>query len=222
MPKSFHCSKCQKEHERPVGKKCQMKLAVESFSSTSEVAASSSTSDSPAVLDQILNKLQQIGEHMELMDRRVRRTEAALEQGSSHVSPLPSTSRGQHGTATVSNHSIMVPDSNVTEANVDQSVVPSIEFLRSNESVQCEVEKHLAELRTLNESTTKGRVKSQRGGPGDIFVKKSVDWPQNFILTGNQKTRPTHDDLSITQWVSGFVKGRKIRTISLGYAQLLS
>ena len=171
MPKVFHCSKCQKEHERPVGKKCQVKLAGESFSSTSEVAASSSTSDSPAVSDQILSKLQQTGEQMELMDRRVRRTEAALEQGSSHVSPLPSTSRSQHGTATVSNHSITVPDSNVTEANFDQSVVPSIEFLRSNESVQCEVEKRLAELRTLNESATKGRMRSQRGGPGDIFVK---------------------------------------------------
>ena len=206
MPKVFHCSKCQKEHERPVGKKCQVKLAGESFSSASEVAASSSTSDSPAVSDQILSKLQQIGEQMELMDRRVRRTEAALEQGTSHVSLLPSTSRSQHGTATVSNHSITVPDSNVMEANVDQSVVPSIEFLRSNESVQCEVEKRLPELRTLNESATKGRVKSQRGGPGDIFVKKSVDWPQNFILTGNQKTRPTYDDLSITQWVSGFVR----------------
>ena len=72
--------------------------------------------------------------------------------------------------------------------------------------MQCEVEKRLAELRTLNESATKGRVKSQRGGPGEIFVKKSVDWPQNFILTGNQKTRPTYDDLSITQWVSGFVR----------------
>ena len=63
----------------------------------------------------------------------------------------------------------------------------------SNESIQCEVEKHLAELRTLNESTNKGRVKAQCGGPGDIFVKKSVDWPENFILTGNQKTRPTFD-----------------------------
>ena len=205
MPKVFHCSKCQKEHERPVGKKCQVKWAGESFSSTSEVAASS-TSDSPAVSDQILSKLQQIGEQMVSMDRRVRRTEVALEQGSSHVSQLPSTSRSQHGTATVSNHSITIPDSNVTEANFDQKVVPSIEFLRSNKSVQCEVEKRLVELRTLNESATKGKVKSQRGGPGDIFVKKSVDWPQNFILTGNQKTRPTYDDLSITQWVSGFVR----------------
>ena len=33
-----------------------------------------------------------------------------------------------------------------------------------------------------------------------------MDWPQNFILTGNQKTRPSSDDLNITQWVSGFVR----------------
>ena len=32
-----------------------------------------------------------------------------------------------------------------------------------------------------------------------------VDWPQNFILKGNRKTRPTYNDLTITQWVSRFV-----------------
>ena len=90
------------------------------------------------------------------------------------------------------------------ETNADQSVVPSIKFLRSNESIQCEVEKCLAELHTLNATASKGRVKSQRVGPGDIFVKKSVDWPQNFILMVSHKTRPTYDDL--TQWVSGFMR----------------
>ena len=133
------------------------------------------------------------------MDRREQCTKAALEQSNSRVSPLPSMSQSQPGSSTVSN-------SNAMETNADQSVVPSIEFLRSNESIHCEVEKRLAELRTLNEPASKGRVKSQHGGPGDIFVKKSVDWPQNFILTGSQKTRPTYDDLSITQWVSGFVR----------------
>ena len=92
------------------------------------------------------------------------------------------------------------------ETNADQSVVPSIEFLSGKESIQCEVEKRLAELRTLNDTASKGRGKFQRGGPGDIFVKKSGVWPQNFILTGSQKTRPSYDDLSITQWVSGFVR----------------
>ena len=46
-------------------------------------------------------------------------------------------------------------------------------------------------------------MKSQRGGPGEIPVKKVVGWPPNFILTRNRKSRPTYDDLTITQWVSG-------------------
>ena len=74
----------------------------------------------------------------------------------------------------------MVSNSNATETNTYQSVVPSIEFLRNNDSIQCEIEKR-AELRSINETASKGRVKSQHGGSGDIFVKKSVDWPQHFI-----------------------------------------
>ena len=34
-----------------------------------------------------------------------------------------------------------------------------------------------------------------------------MDWPQNFILTGSRKTRPSYDDLTMAQWVSGFVRG---------------
>ena len=75
-----------------------------------------------------------------------------------------------------------------------QSVVPSMSYL-----------KRLIELRYFNESANKGRVKSQRGGSGESFVKKSVDWPQHFILTGTDKTRPSYDDLTIIQWVSRFV-----------------
>ena len=86
------------------------------------------------------------------------------------------------------------------------SVIPSLEFLRNNESLQAQVEKRLAELKNVNELATRGRTKSQRGGPSDVTVKKLIDWPQNFILTGAHKTRPTYNDLTITQWVSGFVR----------------
>ena len=79
-------------------------------------------------------------------------------------------------------------------------------YLRNNESVQSADEKCLAESRNLNETATKGRVKSQRGGPGEVFVKKSVEWPQHFILTGTHKTRLSYDDLIITQWVSRFIR----------------
>ena len=68
------------------------------------------------------------------------------------------------------------------------------------------MDRRLAELRNLNESATRGRVKSQRGGPGEISVKRVVDWPQNFILTGTNKTRPTYDDLSMTQWMAVFIR----------------
>ena len=88
-----------------------------------------------------------------------------------------------------------------TEDTVE-SVVPSLGYLRNNTSIQAEVDKRLSELAQINESATRGRL---RGGPGEILVKKVVDWPQHFILTGNRKSRPTYDNLTVTQWVFGFV-----------------
>ena len=199
MPKVFYCSKCALQHPRPVGKKCQYE--GESFSSDVEVAAppSTETVGTDTVSQQILLQLQQLGDKMDQMDRRVQRTEAALEQGNSQAS-----------NSTVIPHSS--PTSKTLSAGIDtettaESVVPSLGYLRNNVSVQAEVDKRLAELAQMNETATKGRLKSQRGGPGDITVKRIVDWPQNFILTGSRKTRLSYDDLTMAQWVSGFVRG---------------
>ena len=122
---------------------------------------------------------------MDSMDKWVQSTEAALKQGSSHASLAHSSSHKSLNQATVSHGSD-------TASNPVDSLVPSMEYLRSNESLQSEVEKRLADLKNLNEAETRGRVKSQRGGPGKITDKKSVDWPQHFILTGTHKTRPTY------------------------------
>ena len=62
MSKILYCYKWQDEHERPVGKKCQLKLAGESFSSVSEVVAPPSSSGISAVSDQILSQLRLIRE----------------------------------------------------------------------------------------------------------------------------------------------------------------
>ena len=75
--------------------------------------------------------------------------------GRSRVSLLPTTSQSQSQYDTVS-HGV---DSELASS---QSVVPSMSYLRNNESVQHEVEKRLTELRNLNESANKGWVKSQR------------------------------------------------------------
>ena len=146
---------------------------------------------------QILLQLQQLGEKMDNMDRRVQWTEAALDQGNSQASSAVISAKH------LSEKNLV---QGPTSDNVTESVVPSLGYLRENASLQSEVDKRLAELEKLNETATRGRLKSQRGGPGDFSVKRMVDWPQNFILTGSRKTRPTYDDLSITQWVSGFVR----------------
>ena len=196
MPKVFYCSKCTSQHTRPVGKRCQE--AGESLVSDVEVAAppSPSASGVSSMSGQILLQLQQLGDKMDRMDRRVQRTEAALDQGTSQASNAVISATNSPSNLL----NIARPD------NVTESVVPSLGYLRENESLQAEVDKRLADLVKLNETTARGRVKSQRGGPGDFSVKRIVDWPQNFILTGSKKTRPTYDDLTITQWVSGFVR----------------
>ena len=198
MPKVFHCSKCGLQHPRPVGKKCQYK--GESLSSDVEVVAppSTETVGSATVSQQILLQLQQLGDKMDLMDRRVQRTEAALQEGTSQASSSTVTSHNSPNPKVLSNGID-------TEATVE-SVVPSLGYLRGNESVQAEVDKRLAELAQINETATKGRLKSRHGRLGDITVKRIVDWPQNFILTRSRKTRPSYDDLTMAQWVSGFIR----------------
>ena len=73
---------------------------------------------------------------MDSVDKGVQRTEAALEQGSSHVSLAHSSSHKNLNQATVSHGSD-------TAGNAAESVVPSMEYLRSNESLQNKVERRL-------------------------------------------------------------------------------
>ena len=215
MPKVFYCSKCTLQHPRPVGKKCQYE--VESLASDVEDAAPPSTDPAgvATVSDKILLQLQRLGEQMDSMDRRVQRTEAALGQGSQQAS---SSARTSHSPSIQNSESHGIN----TEETVE-SVVPSLGYLRNNNSIQVEVDKRLSELAQINEAATRGRMKSQRGGPREVPVKKVVDWPQHFILTGNRKSRPTYDDLTVTQWVSGFVccmqeeKSGETRTSMLDY-----
>ena len=86
---------------------------------------------------------------MDSIDRRVCKTEGALGQGSSQASSPLNTSQNASNNAV--SHGI------ATESHVTESVVPSMGFLRSNESLQSQVDKRLAELERINETATKGR-----------------------------------------------------------------
>ena len=135
---------------------------------------------------------------MDSVDRRVQCTKAALGQRSQQASSSSGTS-----------HSPSIQNCESRGIDMEdtvESVVPSLGYLRNNTSIQVEVDQRLSELAQINESATRGRMKSQKGGPGEIPVKTVVDWPQHFVLTGNRKSRTTYDDLIVTQWVSGFVR----------------
>ena len=46
----------------------------------------------------------------------------------------------------------------------------------------------------------------KRGVNVDVSVKNKVLWPHEAILGGINRQRVTYDQLSLTQWVQGFVK----------------
>ena len=89
-------------------------------------------------------------------------TNAALGQGSQQASSSSSTSH-KPSIQNCESHGID------TKETVE-SVVPSLGYLRNNTSIQAEVDKRLSELAKINESAIRGRMKSQRGGPGEIPV----------------------------------------------------
>ena len=117
-------------------KKCQLKSG-ESFSGESEVVAPSS--HDVTVSDEILRQLRQLGEKMDSMDKRVQCAEAALEKGHSQDKDIPTTSQGTAGQVTAYD----------VDEDTAQSVVPSLEFLRNNDSLQAQVEQRLTELKNV-------------------------------------------------------------------------
>ena len=165
MPKVFYCFKCTFQYLRPVGKKCQYK--GESLASDVVDAAPPSVDpDSVAtVSDKILLQLQQLGD------------ECLVKDISRQVLPILPVLFVQN----LESHGIDTEDT-------VESVVPSLGYFRNNTSIQAEVNKRLSQLAKNNETATRGRMKSQRGGPREIPVKKVLDWPQNFILTGSRKS----------------------------------
>ena len=49
---------------------------------------------------------------------------------------------------------------------------------------------------------------SHRGGV-DVFVKRQVKWPQEFVLSGTHKERVTYDQLTVSQWMAGFCRSMR-------------
>ena len=164
MPKVRHCLACNGQQKRPVGSKCQFKGDDALEGSTS---STSSAQNSDNLYQEILMALNSVSSRLSIMEQRMDRTEERL-QGTCQQAPSTSSER-----AAVD----MVSDQEESDAE-DDTIIPSSHMLKGSKQIQDAMDQRLKELTTLNE---KGTFKSQRGVQEQIFVKRQVPWPQNYI-----------------------------------------
>ena len=88
----------------------------------------------------------------------------------------------------------------------EASNVPSLHTLRNDRPIQDQIQDRLRELSGIDKRGTDKKIKSQRGGAVNIFVKERVKWPHEYVLAGNTKDRITYNQLNITQWMAGFCR----------------
>ena len=83
MPKVFHCSKCNGQHKRPVGSKCQI---LEQSTSSTSVTGTDQTRDESA---QILSALNAVTCRLSAIEQSIDRTEEQLQVRNSCVYKQP-------------------------------------------------------------------------------------------------------------------------------------
>ena len=175
--------------------------------STSEVEQETVTS----VQTQILRQLQKVSERLDTVEQRV------AENGPA-VTSLEKQSKGKRRKdmqklSSTSKHSKCTVYQNVKSKHVisdessDDTEIPDICELRSSKRVQKKVDDRISQLeRSTSSQGTGSKIKSKRGGNIDVFVEKKVAWPQDVILGGANRQRVSYDQLSLTQFVQGFVR----------------
>ena len=83
--------------------------------------------------------------------------------------------------------------------------IPTPDKLRQEAYIQKEVQARLLHLADRAKAGT-DKIKSQRGGPVDVFVSKRVKWPHEYVLAGQTKDRISYNQLSPIQWMVGFCR----------------
>ena len=179
MGKTFDCNKCGGHHVRPINRNCK------------------NTKDNEQPKDtnmQILNELKNLSGRMSVMENR-------METFSATTSSPARSSYSQKSSPSTQGGSTPLPKDSASSSDEDL-VLPTLATLRQSRSIQEQVDTRIKELQAVDKD--KGKFKSQRGGSETIWVKNEVAWPHNFVLSGNAKSRVTYDNLSLSQWVSGF------------------
>ena len=182
MVKTFDCSKCGGRHARPINRNCK--------NTEKEQPMDTNT--------RILNELKNLSGRMLQMESRI---DNISSRTSSPVRSLSRSEKGDESPARTTEARTQVLHESASSLE-DDLVLPTLATIRRSRSIQEQVDTRIKELQAVNKD--KGKFKSQRGGSETIWVKNEIAWPHNFVLSGNMKNRVTYDNLSLSQWVSGF------------------
>ena len=115
---------------------------------------------------------------------------------------VPEASSHGQKTKTKVSHAQTQP---VVQVGSDTSV-PSLQAIKYDQQIQAQVDQRLRELADIAQTGTCNKVKSQRGGQVDVFVRTRVKWPHEFVFSGSSKERISYDQLTMPQWMVGFCR----------------
>ena len=159
------------------------------------------------VNQQILSQLTKISDRLsKLEDKPVKKT---ADKSKVKGSRVPKTHKSTSVNKTNSTHAEKSTPTVNTElsSQSDTAQIPSLEYIRANNQIQRSVEERIKELQQLAKSgMSENKIKSQRGGAVDVFVKHRVKWPHEHVLAGSQKERVSYDQLTMGQWMAGFCR----------------
>ena len=206
--------------------------SYDKFNSENQVPDDKNTSSTQQVVNQtILEKLEKISARLDTLEQKSCKKSVqaskiknkTFKKSKQHVE-LPSTSgtvdalplsksvleassRGQKTKTKVSH----VQTQPVVQVGSDTSI-PSLQAIKCDHQIQAQVDQRLRELADIAQTGTSNKVKYQRGGQVDVFVRTRVKWPHEFVLSGSSKERTSYDQLTMPQWMAGFCRTMREET----------
>ena len=174
--------------------------AGQSAGSSSDNGLQSSGQDH--INNQILKQLSQLNDRLTSIEQKDQKCKKSVDK-----SKIKNAKKSKTKNVAVT-HGGLAPPGLDGVSGVAHPTIPTQARLRNDTEIQQQVQER---LRHLADNLVQGneKIKSQRGGGVDVYVKNRVRWPHEFVLSGTNKERVTYDQLSTVQWMSGFCRTMK-------------
>ena len=176
-----------------------------------KVPSTSGTSDQTAqtlVHHKILEQLTSIGKRLDALEKSnckksVDKSKIKSKRGKVVVQKVPTSTHSQ-SVDTVTSQGVSTAQT-VTGTQTNSHTLPSLSSIRQNANIK-QVDQRIHELSVLAKTGTDSKIKSQRGGPVEVYIKNKVKWPHEYVLASLNKEHVSYDQLTMGQWMAGFCR----------------